>query len=336
MLAFLAAVPRGERLLRRGGALYLAVCVLCLLVHTPMGSNVERYGVLLAGPLLLCARPRLGLRSGLALALAAAFIVWGPVRETRAVAGSEATHASYYVPLERFLAAHAPVRVEVPLTRSHWEAALLAPHVSLRARLREKQLEERYDHVLLSGSLSAASYESWLREQAVAYVALPDAQLDPSSAREGPLIRGGLPYLREVFTSAHWRVFEVLGAAPLLSGAGRLSSLGHDSFSVYAYAPGALTLRLRYTRYWTVVRGSACVAQAPGGFTRLQARAAGAITVDARFSARAAVGRAIVGRRVRARAPGPSGRPGCRAGAVARRAERYSGLSPYRPVLPVR
>ncbi len=66
VLAFLAALPRGERLLRQGGALYLSVCVLCLLVHTQMGSNVERYGVLLAGPLLLCARPRAGVRTGLA------------------------------------------------------------------------------------------------------------------------------------------------------------------------------------------------------------------------------------------------------------------------------
>ncbi len=92
-----------------------------------------------------------------------------------------------------------------------------------------------------SGGLGAAGYARWLREQAVAYVALPDAPLDPSSAREGQLIRGGLPYLREVFSSAHWRVFEVLGATPLLGGAGRLVSLGHDSFSVYAYAPGTLT-----------------------------------------------------------------------------------------------
>ena len=41
-------------MLRTGALLYLAVCVLCVAVHTPMGANVERYGVLLAGPLLVC------------------------------------------------------------------------------------------------------------------------------------------------------------------------------------------------------------------------------------------------------------------------------------------
>ena len=285
LVAVLAALPREQRLLRVAGALYLAVCVLCLVVHTPMGSNIERYGVLLAGPLLLCARPRWGPLPVLALALALVWIVWGPVRETRAVSGSEATHASYYAPVKAFLAAHArgPVRLEVPLTRSHWEAALLAPSVSL-ARGWEKQLEERYNGVLLSSALDASNYERWLREQAVGYVALPDAALDSSSAREGRLIRAGLPYLREVFASRHWRVFEVLGSVPLLSGPGRLSSLGHDSFSMDAYARASFTLKLRFTSYWTVTRGRACVSEAPGGWTQVTARAAGRIEVAARFS----------------------------------------------------
>ena len=165
--------------------------------------------------------------------MSAVWVVWGPVRETLAVAGSEATSASYYTPVKRFLAAQhgGPVRVEVPLTRSHWEAALLAPSVSL-ARGWEKQLETRYDGVLLAPGLTAASYERWLHEQAVAYVALPDVPLDPSSAQEGRLIRGGLPYLSEVFASAHWRIFRVLAPTPLASGPGRLTSLGHDSFAL--------------------------------------------------------------------------------------------------------
>ena len=149
--------------------------------------------------------------------------------------------ASYYAPVERFLAGAAgrPVRVEVPLTRSHWEAALLAPAVSL-ARGWEKQLDERYDGVLLGPGLTAAAYHRWLRGQAVAYVALPDAPLDPSSAQEGRLIASGLPYLREVFASRHWRVYRVLAPTPLASGPGRLTTLGHDSFALRADSAGAL------------------------------------------------------------------------------------------------
>ena len=98
--------------------------MLCLLIHSPVGSNVERYGVLLAGPLLICALlgergaraalagggprpPGAGPAAGrvlLAMCAIALWVLWGPVRETLAVAGSEATSASYYTPVERYLA----------------------------------------------------------------------------------------------------------------------------------------------------------------------------------------------------------------------------------------
>jgi hypothetical protein len=179
--------------------------------------------------------------------------------------------------------------VEVPLTRSHWEAALLAPSVSL-ARGWEKQLEERYNGVLLARGLTAAGYERWLHEQAVAYVALPDVPLDPSSAREGSLIRAGLPYLEEVFRSRHWRVFRVLSPTPLLSGPGRLTALGNDSFALLARAPGRFVVRVRFTRYWTLTRGTGCVTRAPGGWTQVTVRAPGVAVVGARFSLARAFG----------------------------------------------
>jgi hypothetical protein len=292
-VAFLVALPREARTLRIGGALYLLACVACVLVHTPLGSNVERYGVLLAGPLLLCARvKRPSAAMAVALCSATVWVVWGPVRETAAVAGSEATSASYYVPVERFLAgaaARGPVRVEVPLTRSHWEATLLAGDVSL-ARGWEKQLDERYDSVLLTHGLTAAGYDAWLHEQAVAYVALPDVELDPSSAQEGRLIRGGLPYLRPVFASAHWRIYRVLAPTPLASGPGRLAELGHDSFVLDASSAGSFVVRVRYSRYLTLTRGSGCVRSAPGGWTSVSVDTPGAATVAARFSLARAFG----------------------------------------------
>ena len=229
--------------------------------------------------------------AGVAVCLIALWTVWGPVRETAAEAGSPGTQASYYVPLERFLSSHGGTleRVEVPLTRSHWEAALLAPSVSL-ARGWEKQLEERYNHVLLVPGPTASSYEHWLREQAVAYVALPDVPLDPSSAREGTLIRDGLPFLRPVLTTTHWRVYQVLGATPLLEGPGRLVALGHTTFALDARARGTLLARIHYTRYFTVTAGDACVASAPGGWTYVRARAPGRIVVQAQFSLGRALG----------------------------------------------
>ena len=296
--AFLWALPPGARLLRVGAYVYLAACVGCLAVHSPVGSNVERYGVLLAGPLVLCARSAAGARmtpaAGVAVAVMAVWVVWGPLRETLAVAGSEATSAAYYAPLERFLARvqappASPVRVEVPLTRSHWEAALLAPRLSL-ARGWDKQLEERYDGVLLNGHLTPASYRAWLAQEAVAYVALPDVPLDPSSADEGRLIRSGLTYLKPVFTARHWRVYRVVGATPVLSGPGRLTRLGHDSFALSASSAGTLLIRIHFTPYWTITAGRGCVGRGPEGFTDVRAAGAGPIVVAARFSLARAFG----------------------------------------------
>jgi hypothetical protein len=227
----------------------------------------------------------------LALCAWVAWAGWGPLRETFAVAGNGSTRAAYYAPVERFLRAHAraPVRLEVPLTRSHWETAELAPRISL-ARGWEKQLDTRFDGVLLEPDLTAGAYAHWLREQAVAYVALPDTKLDPSSAREGELIRAGLPYLREVFASRHWRVYAVRSPTPLLSGPGRLTSLGHESFALSASSPGSFLVRVRFTRYWTIARGSGCVGRAPGGWTKVVARAPGRLVVRASFSLTRALG----------------------------------------------
>ncbi len=312
---YLWAMPAQRRVEWVGGVVYVAACVACVAVHSPVGANVERYGVLLAGPVLLCAllggagparrvgglRARPGSVSGWLRSAATVVVlcgigvwtVWGPVRETAAVAGNASTSASYYVPVERFVAGveappGQPVRVEVPFTRGHWEAAWLAPKVSL-ARGWEKQLDERYDGVLLAKDLTAARFRAWLRQEAVAYVALPDAPLDPSSAAEGRLVEAGLPYLREVERTRHWRIYEVRGATPLAQGPGTLSGLGHDWFALRARAPGSFTVRVRYTRYWTVTQGAACVGRAPGGWTAVTVRRAGAVRVAASFS----IGRAL-------------------------------------------
>jgi hypothetical protein len=290
-LSFWWALPKDARLARVGALIYLLAATASLLIHTPMGSNIERYGVLLCGPLLICATgERLRPRVLLALCAIAVWSVWGPVRETVAVANNASTKASYYEPVRRFIAGHgrALVRLEVPLTRSHWESALLAPYVSL-ARGWEKQLDERYDAVLLSGRLTPGGYRRWLENEAVSYVALPDTPLDPSSRREGALIRAGLPYLRLVFSSSHWRIYQVLDPTPLLSGPGRLTSLTSDSFALHADRAGTFLLRIHYTRYWMVTKGRGCVVPGYGGWTSISAHQPGTLKVQANLSLSAAL-----------------------------------------------
>jgi hypothetical protein len=134
-----------------------------------------------------------------------------PINDETALAGDPSVHASYYAPLRAEL--HALTRgrrtiVEVPMTGSHSEAAYLAGHDSVAlARGWERQLDTRYAHLFYERHLSASAYEAWLRSNRVAYVALPDVRLDDAGRTEGALIARGLPYLREVWRSEHWRLY---------------------------------------------------------------------------------------------------------------------------------
>jgi len=214
-------------------------------------------------------------------------VVWGPIVQTLGSSGDPSTQASYYLPLERFLEAHAarPLRIEVPFTRSHWEAALLPPRFPL-ARGWERQLDKRYDLELESHTLSPAAYRAWLDRLGVSYVALPDVPFDQSSDGEVRLIRRGLPYLSEVFRSVHWRVFRVDHASPLVvpGASAKLTSLGVQSFSLLASVRGDYLVKVRYSPYWSVSRGQASVREGSEGFTEVLARRAGAVDVEASFS----------------------------------------------------
>ena len=301
--AFVVALPRSARVLAIAGLLYAAVNILCE-IPTPMGSNVVRYGVLLAGPLLLAAlyggrregarglsASRVG-RAGALIALAgiASWVVYGPITQTLEVVGEASVRGAFYRPLERYLEEHVrgPVRIEVPFTRSHWEAALLAPRYAL-ARGWERQLDKRYNEALESPSLSPAFYRSWLDRNGVSYVALPAVPFDESSFPEVRLIRRGLPYLREVLHTRSWRIFAVADPAPLVvplsaGGSAQLTQMGHESFTVRVDRPGSYLVKLHYTTYWHAQAGWVRLREGREGFTELTARSVGSVHVGVAFS----------------------------------------------------
>lgn len=206
---------RPRRTVRIGTALYALALIGSFALHTPVGGNAARLGALLAGPLLagiLWERHRLAL-----VLLAPLLLYWQlatPIRDERAIAGDPSVHAAYYAPLRaelrRLIGTHPPrpTIVEVPLTGAHWEAAYLAGHDGIAlARGWERQLDTRYAALFYRARPHPSSYLSWLKENRVAYVALPDVRLDYAGREEGALIRSGLPYLQEVWRSAHWRLY---------------------------------------------------------------------------------------------------------------------------------
>jgi hypothetical protein len=207
--------PRARRVVRVGAALYALALIGSFAIATPVGGNVARLGPPLAAPLLtgvLWDR-----RRGVLCLLAPVLLYWQlntPIGDLSLIAGQPSANASYYAPLLselRHLRHDTPTIVEVPLTATHAEAAYVAGHdrISL-ARGWDRQLDTRYAALFYRPTLTAAAYRAWLEENRVLYVALPNARLDYAGKEEGALVAHGLPYLREVWRSQHWRLFRVI------------------------------------------------------------------------------------------------------------------------------
>jgi hypothetical protein len=287
-VALVAVVlPARERELRIGAGLYALACAAAFALATPLGGNVTRLGALVAGPVVVGAlggRRSPALLAALALPLAY-WQLYPAVRDVARAAGDPSIQASYHRPLVRFLAGRpGSFRVEIPFTENHWEAARVAPEIPL-ARGWERQLDRRYGALFYDGTLSATTYRAWLDEHAVAYVALPDVALDYAARDEARLIARGLPYLRPLWHDAHWRVFAVRKAAPLVAGSARGPiELSADGFALTARRAGSAVVRVRHSRWWRVTAGRACVERGPGGMTRVRVTAPGTVRVQARLT----------------------------------------------------
>jgi hypothetical protein len=310
VLIIFAAIQPEYRVLRIGTLLYAAALIGSYAIPTAVGGNVDRLGALLAGPIAACVLAgRSGARRALLIVLAPFLLYWqanAPVADFASAAADPAVHASYYTPLLAELRALGvgysarPARIEVVPTRDHWEARFVAPHVAI-ARGWERQLDTGRNGLFYgSAPLTPARYSAWLSEQAIAYVALPDAPLDYSGQAEGRLLRGSeltagsvagagvraapARVLEEVWRSAHWRLFAVSAARPLAEAPAVMTRMGGDSFTLAAPRAGRFLVRVRFTPYWALSRGRGCVREAPGGWTELEAARAGSLNVVIDFS----------------------------------------------------
>jgi hypothetical protein len=279
---------------------YLAASTAALLLPNPVGGNAIRLGALFGGPLiaaiLLTRRPRIN--PLLVCLVLFGSLYWQLMAGIRAVAqtdGDRSTTAAYYHPVRSWLRAHGGTtsRIEVPPTSNHWEAAYLAPSFGL-ARGWLRQLDTTRDEIFYGGHLSDRAYKRWLSRNAVRYVALPDARLDYSARAERALILKSPDYLRLRWTSPHWRVYEVRDPGPLVVGVGpsrgRMRTLGPQSFAVDVQRSGRLIVRERYTPFWAIESGPACI-EAAGNWTRLRVTRPGLVRVGIDFTP----GRALQG-----------------------------------------
>ncbi|MDQ3720546.1 MAG: hypothetical protein M3350_07180 [Actinomycetota bacterium] len=285
-----ALLWRRERMLAVGAVLYAAGATLALAVENPMGSNSGRLGALFAGPLLLCAaQTHWRRRSGALLAVGVVALAgwqWSAaVRDVVKYVEDPGAKRGYFEPLKQFLATLPDQRrIEIPYTRSHWEASDIAGDSQL-ARGSLRQLDRGTHPIFYRGPLSELTYASWLSENAVRYVALPSALPDSHSYAERALIERGLPYLRRRWSSSDWRVYEVTLPAPIVISRGganvQLEQFGSDRLLLRVVRPGEALLRVRWTPYWHFEGG--CVQRA-GEWTRISARNRGFALLSIRFS----------------------------------------------------
>lgn len=292
--SLLVAVLVAYRPVRVGALLSAAGVLAAALLHTPVGLNATRLVVMFALPVLAAAatlpRRLTERRAAGAVALAAllaAVCWWQPpvVSADLASADDPTADPAYFAPLRAELDRRGVTgRVEVPPTRNYWEAAHLGEVPLARGWLRQADIARNpLFFTTVPGAsgtgvpLTADSYRAWLAENAVQYVAVPDVELSWVGRPEAELVRAGLPYLTEVWSGPHWRLYAVADPTPLVGAPGELVRQDAATMTFRAPGPGPVPVRVRHDR-WLTVTGGATLAP-DGEWTTVTVPRAGTYTL---------------------------------------------------------
>ncbi|GGK87947.1 hypothetical protein GCM10012284_22510 [Mangrovihabitans endophyticus] len=288
-LAVAVLVPRWP--VRVGGLLSAAGVLLAALVHTPVGLNATRLAVMFALPVLAgyAVLPRLSRMPWWALVpLLAAAVWWQPpvvVGDVRDI-GNPTADPAYFAPLrERLAALPMSGRLEIPPTRDYWESARMGDVPLARGWLRQADIDRNplfFAEVPgasgTGAALTPATYRAWLAEKSVQYVAVPDTELSWVGRDEAALVGSGLPYLTEIWSGAHWRLYSVRDVQPIVAPPASL--VAQDAASLTLNAPDAADIVVRVRYYpWLRADGGALVEQS-GRWTLLRVPAPGRYTLS--------------------------------------------------------
>lgn len=179
-----------------------------------------------------------------------------------------AARPAYFAPLRDFLATQQLTgRVEIPPTRTYRESAALGEVPLARGWLRQADIDRNpLFFTTVPGAtgtgvpLTAQTYHSWLRTNAVQYVAVPDAPLSWVGRAEAELVRDGLPYLREVWSDPHWRVWAMVEPTPLVGAPGTILRADGATVTFQTDGPATVPVRVRHSRWLTATGGTVTAA----------------------------------------------------------------------------
>ncbi|MET8680632.1 MFS transporter [Streptomyces sp. NPDC004647] len=268
VLVFLL-VPDGWKTVRIAAAVYGFGTVLTWLIDSQIGSNVTRFALVFAGPVLLATLPYVRRHSRQWISIVVAlvgFVCWGSVKAAIDVVhtASAASWARELAPLldqlERMDAEKG--RVEVVPARSHREASALAPYVNL-ARGWNRQADLERNPLFYDGTLDSTNYRKWLRRWAVHYVVLPAVDPDESGMREAELVQKGQPYLRKVWHDAHWKLYQVRKPAPLADPPATVDRTGAGELTIHVKTAGTVLIRVAYSPWLGLVDSDGRIIKPP-------------------------------------------------------------------------
>ncbi|MEU7715245.1 hypothetical protein AB0B03_25275 [Micromonospora chalcea] len=211
-------------------------------------------------------RPRRAVGAAGLAALLAVVCWWQPPVVTADLHSADDPTAdpAYYTPLRAELARRGLTgRVEVPPTRNYWEAAQMGEVPLARGWLRQADIDRNpLFFTTVPGAdgtgipLTPVTYRDWLADNAVQYVAVPDAEFSWVGRSEAKLVELGQPYLTEVWSDRHWKLYAVADPTPIVGAPGELVRQDGASITFRAPAPGPIRIRIRHTRWLTVSNGA--------------------------------------------------------------------------------
>jgi len=278
-----AALCWRRPVLRWGALLTAAMVAAAYLLPTPVGSTATRLPELFAAPIIVAVATVPLVAVIAATAAAVALVPPVSITEVRE-RGDPALSAAYYAPLLNQLAARAASGpIEVVPTQRRGEAALVAPTIAI-PRGWSRQADIGRNSIFYDGTLNADTYNKWLDDNAISYVALPKGPYDWAAPDEANLVRSGLPYLRAVWSDETWTLYAVTNPRPVVSAPGQVVARDAVSLTLSLPAPGEYVVRVRWSRYVSASNG--CTRPAEGGWSEVVVQQPGTVKIEGSLSPR--------------------------------------------------
>lgn len=226
----------------------LATVALCA-IPNGLGSNFARF-VWFCLPVLIVATSRR--RAAVAVLVVTPMLALGGSQTVTDLRNAvrPVSSPAYYDSLAHRLDAIpglANYRVEVVNHGAHAGYDALLPHAAL-ARGWETQEDNALNAALAQDPLDPTTYRVWLENNAVAYVALPAAQVQ--SYPEYTLVQTHRPrYLHRIWRDTNWQLFRVDQPTPIVGTPASLLSHTQSSMTIVVPCACTVRVRVRYSKF---------------------------------------------------------------------------------------